>query len=120
MRVPRLQSPASKAQTKKTKEGENRSETAYRAKRKVPVIKPNWTTLVKWAKKEALKWASFATSPIMAFPTNQREVQKNWETTTMGRITLMEYAVSPLYEFPVPYAMASNQLTITPVRMEME
>lgn len=64
-------------QTKKTLEGENRSEMLSKAKTKVPITKPNCTAEVRCAKASSGKLKFIIKSLITLFPANHREVQKN-------------------------------------------
>ncbi len=84
--MPRLHNEAAIAQTKKTKEGGKRSAIVSTANNKVPVIKPNCTALVRFAKKLWLRWKLRTMSGITALPANHNDVQKNWEITIAGKI----------------------------------
>jgi hypothetical protein len=84
--IPRLNRPAKIEHAKKTEDGEKRSAMVNKAKTNVPVIKPNCTMLVRCAKKPGSRWKLLMRSARIAFPANQREVQKNWAITITGKI----------------------------------
>ena len=75
--TPALNKEPSKAQVKKTFDGEKRSAIVKIAKISVPKIKPNCTAEVKWPKALSLRWKLTIKSPITPFPANQSEVQQN-------------------------------------------
>ena len=106
--IARLKSPAKIELQKKTKEGEKRSEIVKTANTKVPVINPNWIALVRWAKKWWSRFRSLVISDAIAFPANQSDVQKNWETTIIGKINLMKR----LIWFYAQLVLAANKPTI--------
>ena len=89
MLIPMLKSPARIELQKNTNDGEKRSEIVNTAKSKVPIINPNCIALVMWAKKCWSRFRSFVMSDIIELPANQSEVQKNWETTIMGKVNLI-------------------------------
>lgn len=85
-KVARLKAAPSKEETKKTIDGEKRSEIVNKAKNKVPTIKPNWTAEVKSARDSFPKLKYMAKSVKIPLVANQMEAQQNWEKIIIGRI----------------------------------
>lgn len=86
--TPKLNKDPSKALTKNTFEGENRSAIVKTAKISVPIINPNCTAEVKCPKSLTLRLKFMIRSFITPFPANQSDVQQNCDITITGRIIL--------------------------------
>lgn len=91
--IPRLKTLPAMALKKNTREGENRSARVSKEKIKVPMIKPNCTAEVRFAKASELRWNALERSFITPFPANQREVQQNWAKTIVGKTRLVLFVM---------------------------
>lgn len=94
--APNVHRAPAKAQNKKTRLAENRSEMASKAKTKVPTIKPNCKAEVRRPTADAGHPICCCRSGMTALTANHKEVPANCAKTRVGRIRFG--AVSMFYE----------------------